>query len=78
MQPEKILNVRLPSELAVQLEALTKATGRTKTFLTIEALRGYINAETWQIQDIKNGLAEADQNEFASEEVSAFFAKYDC
>lgn len=79
MQTEKILNVRLPAELAGQLEALTKATGRTKSFLTVEALRGYIHAESWQIQDIKNGIAEADQNEFASEEeVSAFFAQYDC
>lgn len=79
MQTEKILNVRLPAELAGQLEALTKATGRTKSFLTVEALRGYINAESWQIADIKSGLVEADQNEFASEEeVSAFFTKYDC
>ncbi|SJM90750.1 Prevent host death protein [Crenothrix polyspora] len=79
MQTEKILNVRLPLELAGQLEALTKATGRTKSFLTVEALRGYIEVEMWQIQDIKNGLVEADRCEFASaEEVSTFFAQYDC
>ncbi len=29
----------MPSDLASQLEALTKATGRTKSFLTVEALR---------------------------------------
>lgn len=78
MQTEKSLNVRLPLELAGQLDALTKATGRTKSFLTVEALRGYIEVEMWQIQDVKSGLAEADRGEFASvEEVDAFFAQYD-
>ena len=76
---EKPLNVRLPSDLASQLEALTKATGRTKSFLTVEALRGYIQAESWQVKDIKDGLAEADRGEFASdEEVTRFFEKYGC
>jgi RHH-type transcriptional regulator, rel operon repressor / antitoxin RelB len=75
---EKPLNVRLPADLAGQLEALTKATGRTKSFLTVEALRGYIEAESWQIQDIQEGLAEADRGEFATpEEVASFFEKYD-
>lgn len=79
MQTEKSLNVRLPLELACQLDALTKATGRTKSFLTVEALRGYIEVEMWQIQDIKSGLAEADCSEFASaEEVNTFFTQYDC
>ena len=74
---EKPLNVRLPSELALQLEALTKATGRTKSFLTVEALREYLAVQAWQVQDIKEGLAEADRGEFASEEdVTQFFAKY--
>jgi predicted transcriptional regulator len=76
---EKPLNVRLPADLAVQLEALTKATGRTKSFLTVEALRGYVEAEAWQVQDIKEGLAEADRGEFATpEEVANVFAKYGC
>ena len=76
---EKPLNVRLPSDLAFQLEALTKATGRTKSFLTVEALRGYIEAESWQVKDIKDGLAEADRGEFASDkDVTRFFGKYGC
>lgn len=76
---EKTLNVRLPVDLASQLEALTKATGRTKSFLTVEALRNYIEAQAWQVQDIQAGLQEADNDEFATaEEVNNFFAKYDC
>jgi len=76
---EKPLNVRLPIALASQLEALTKATGRTKSFLTTEALREYLQVQAWQVQDIKDGLAEADRGEFATEEeVAQFFAKYGC
>ena len=74
---EKPLNVRLPIELASQLEALTKATGRTKSFLTVEALRDYIEAQSWQVRDIQAGIDEADHGEFAAEaEVTQFFAKY--
>ena len=76
---EKPLNVRLPIALASELEALTKATGRTKSFLTTEALREYLQVQAWQVEDIKAGLAEADGGEFATEEeVTKFFAKYGC
>ena len=76
---EKPLNVRLPFDIATELEALTKATGRTKSFLTVEALREYLQVQAWQVQDIKDGLAEADRGEFATEdEVATFFAKYGC
>lgn len=49
------------------------------TYLTIEALREYLNAQAWEVQDIKAGLEQADSGEFAREtEVADFFAKYDC
>lgn len=41
----KILNVRLPADLHGQLEQLLQATGRTKSFLTIEALKSYVSQE---------------------------------
>lgn len=74
---EKILNVRLPVELHGQLEQLVQATGRTKSFLTVEALKSYVNQEQWQIADIQAGMAEADRGDFASaDEVQAVFAKH--
>ena len=76
---EKPLNVRLPFDIATELEALTKATGRTKSFLMVEALREYLQVQAWQLQDIKDGLTEANRGEFATEdEVATFFAKYGC
>ena len=53
---EKILNVRLPADLHGQLEQLVRATGRTKSFLTVEALKSYVSQEQWQIADIQAGL----------------------
>lgn len=74
---EKILNVRLPADLHGQLEQLVQATGRTKSFLTVEALKSYVSQEQWQIADIQAGLQEADRGEFATvDEVSAVFVKY--
>ena len=79
MPAEKMLTVRLPAELHGKLEQLTKVTGRTKSFLAVQALTGYVETEAWQIQDVEAGLAEADRGEFASaEEVVSFFAKHDC
>lgn len=74
---EKPMTIRLPADLADQLEKLIQATGRNKSAITVAALRQYVEAESWQIQDIKEGIAEADRGEFASDgEVSSFFAKY--
>lgn len=74
---EKILNVRLPVELHGQLEQWVQATGRSKGFLSAEALKSYVRHEQWQIANIQAGLQEADRGEFAmAEEVRAVFAKY--
>jgi RHH-type transcriptional regulator, rel operon repressor / antitoxin RelB len=74
---EKVLNVRLPADLHGQLERLVQATGRTKSFLTVEALKGYVEQENWQLADIQAGLAEADAGVFATAaEVEAVFKKY--
>jgi len=74
---EKPLNVRLPTELAARLDALTKATGRTKSFLAVEALETYIEQQLWQIAEVKAGIVEADKGEFATDaDMNAIFAKY--
>ncbi len=71
------LNLRLPEALVAQLDELANATMRSKSFLAIEALKSYLERESWQIQDIHRGLAEADAGDFASEaQVNAVFAKY--
>jgi predicted transcriptional regulator len=75
--PSKTINVRVPMNVYRQLEDLAKATARTKSFVTLEALSTYLDAQSWQVQDIEAGLAEADRGEFATDaEVDTVFSKY--
>jgi predicted transcriptional regulator len=70
----KTINVRLPEALYNQIEERAKATARTKSLLTIDALTNYVQRESWQIPDIHEGVAEADADEFATEDqVKAVF-----
>ena len=73
----RTLDVRLPEALYQQLEQLANATSRTKTLIAVEALSGHVRNESWQIQDIREGITEANAGEFATPaEVNAVFAKY--
>lgn len=73
----KTINVCLPEALYNQIEELTKATARTKSFVAIDALTNYVQRESWQIRDIHEGIAQADAGEFATDDqVKAVFAKY--
>jgi predicted transcriptional regulator len=73
----RTINVRVPMSVYQQLDDLAKATARTKSFVTLEALSAYLDAQSWQVRDIEAGLAEAKHGEFANDaEVSAVFAKY--
>jgi RHH-type rel operon transcriptional repressor/antitoxin RelB len=73
----RTINVRLPEALYNQIEELAKATARSKSFLTLDALTNYVQTESWQIRDIHEGIKEADSGEFATEQqVKAVFSKY--
>lgn len=73
----RTINVRVPAKVYRQLEALAKVTARTKSFVTLEALSSYLEAQSWQVKDIEEGLAEANNGDFASESnVKRVFAKY--
>ena len=65
------MSMRLPAELANRLGALAEATGRTKSFLAVQAIQDFVEREAWQVAEIKKGLAEADAGDFASDEENA-------
>jgi predicted transcriptional regulator len=72
-----MMSMRLPDELSNQLDTLAAATGRTKSFLAGQAIRDYIERESWQIAEITQAINEADAGDFASDdEVSAISAKW--
>lgn len=73
---DTMLNVRVPPEVKEQLDKLAEATGRSKTTLTIEALKEYLEEQAWQIADIQDGIKEANRGDFATPaEVQAVFDK---
>ncbi|MDX8379368.1 MAG: CopG family ribbon-helix-helix protein [Gallionella sp.] len=72
-----MMSMRLPDELSSQLDILAAATGRSKSFLAGQAIRDYIERESWQIAEISQAIQEADAGDFSSEEeVNAISAKW--
>lgn len=55
-----ITSVRIPVEVKSRIEALAKATGRSKSYLLSEAITQYVENEAWQIAQIDEGLRSAD------------------
>jgi RHH-type transcriptional regulator, rel operon repressor / antitoxin RelB len=73
----RTINVRVPISVYDQLETLANSTARTKSFVTVEALSSYLATQSWQVQEIQAGVADADQGDFATDDqVAAIFAKY--
>ncbi len=73
----RTINVRVPVGVFNQLDELAAATDRTKSFVTVEALTSYLEAQSWQVREVQAAIAEADAGDFATDEqVNAVFAKY--
>ena len=71
------MTVELPLEMKERLEGLARATDQSEARLATEAISSYVELQEWQIQQIKEGLREADAGDFASdEEVAAVFARW--
>ena len=67
MADSSVLTLRLDSKLKKQLDKLSKATSRTRSFLAAEAIREYVTLNVWQIEEIRKGLAEAERGDFAGD-----------
>jgi predicted transcriptional regulator len=69
--------VRVSSELQDRLDAIAEALDRPRSWVVNLALETFIASETWQIEEIKQGLAEADAGDFATDgEVGETFEKW--
>lgn len=62
-----VLTLRLSNEVKANLDELAKATGRSKSFLAAEAIKNYVELESWQIIKINKAIKKADQGQFASD-----------
>jgi predicted transcriptional regulator len=72
-----VMSLRIPDEIADTLANLAKATGRSKSYLAVDALREYLAREAWQVEEIQQAIKEADSGDFASaDEVQAIADKW--
>ena len=68
---------RIEKSISEKLNLLSKATARSRSFLISEAIKVYVDEQSWQIEAIKEGIKQADQGKFASKaKVQKTFAKY--
>jgi predicted transcriptional regulator len=69
--------IRLDDEMLAKLDALAADTDRSRSWIAAKAIEAYVELNAWQISRIREGIAEADRGEFATEEeVTAVFDKY--
>ena len=62
------MTIRLEPELKQRLDGLADATQRSKSFLAAQAIREFVDMNEWQIREIRSALAEADREDFASDD----------
>ena len=72
-----VVSVRLSEADKMRLDELASQTGSIRSALVVEAVRGYLDVNQYQIALIRERVALADQGVFASRErVKAAFARW--
>ena len=71
------VTARIDEATQSSLDKLAKATARSRSWLVAEAVRRYVEEESWQIAAIEEGVRQADAGNFAGkDEVKAAFARW--
>ena len=60
----KVMTIRIDEEIKERLDRLAKATARSRSFLAAEAIRNYLDVQAWQIDQILQGIEEAETGKF--------------
>lgn len=63
--------VRLDDTTIEALDRLAKQTDRSRSWLVSRAVEDYVALNEWQIAKIREGLADADRGDFASDQEMA-------
>ena len=70
------ITFRIDSEKRSALEAIAAGMERDRSYVLNEAINLYLEMHQWQMEEISQGIIEADAGDFATEEeVQAVFAK---
>lgn len=70
-QSHTIMTLQLSAEAKERLERLSEATSRSISWLVVDALSQYLQNQESQLAEIKEGIHEANNGEFASDEEQA-------
>jgi RHH-type transcriptional regulator, rel operon repressor / antitoxin RelB len=72
------LSFRTDESTAETLDRLVEATDRPRSWHLEQAPKTYVRAQSWQVDDIRRGIAEADAGDFADDaEIEAIFASFE-
>lgn len=69
------LSIRLDSATKQRLDALSKRSKRSKSFLAAEAIAAYVEQEEWQLGEIHAAIGELDAGQAVSHEEAASWLK---
>ena len=62
------LSIRVDASTKKRLDALSKRSKRSKSFLAAEAIAAYVESEEWQLGELQAGMAELDSGQEVSHE----------
>ena len=69
------LSIRLDAATKQRLDALSRQSKRSKSFLAAEAIAAYVEQEEWQLGEIHAAVAELDTGQAVSHEKVATWLK---
>jgi RHH-type rel operon transcriptional repressor/antitoxin RelB len=69
------LSIRLDSATKQRLDALSRQSKRSKSFLAAEAIAAYVEQEEWQLGEIQAAVAELDAGRAVGHEKVAMWLK---
>ena len=61
------MTVRVEPRMRKTLDGIADALDRDRTYVVNQALEAYVEIHKWQLDHIKQGLAEADARDFVSD-----------
>ncbi len=67
------LSIRLDPELKKRLDALAERSNRSTSLLAAEAIASYVEAQEWQLAEIRGGMKDLEEgNTVSHADVSAW------
>ena len=66
--PTEPITVRAAKDVVSEIDALAAAMDRSRNYVVNQALRQYLDANAWQVERIKEGLAAAREGRVRSAE----------